>query len=220
MRRDGFARSVVALPGEAELRPDEGTKSGLTAAKMASFLPSFAAQMDADTINLISTYLPNPTEALTHRHHPATSPRLADGAALLLLANAAGVERYGFKPLARLLSYAEACDDPVLMLTGHIKATETLLQRANLTPSAIDCYEVNESFAASVLKYCRDLKLPAHRVNPSGGALCLGHPLGATGAILLMTLIDNLRAQGGRLGVAAIPAAAGMGAAALVEIME
>lgn len=150
-------------------------------------------------------------------HHSATSPMLVDGASLLLLANEATCERLNLQPLARIKGAAGGGGDPVEMLTGHLSAAKKLLARHDLTPRDIDVYEINESFAASVLKFQQDLELDPNACNRHGGALALGHPLGATGGILVGQLCHELQRTQEKLGLAAIPGGAGLGAATLIE---
>jgi acetyl-CoA C-acetyltransferase len=150
-------------------------------------------------------------------HHVGSAPALADGAALLLVGNAEAAARFGLRPRARLRAFANVSVDPVAMLTGPSLATEKALRAAGLAPADVDLFECNESFAATPIVFVRRLGLDPARVNVNGGAIAMGHPLGATGAILVATLVDELERRQQTLGVATIPAGAGIAAALVIE---
>jgi acetyl-CoA acyltransferase len=141
----------------------------------------------------------------------------SDGASALLVASSEAVEVLGLRPLGRYVSYAVAGVDPALMGIGPVAAVPTALARAGLTLEEIDRIELNEAFASQVVAVVRELGLPEDRVNPNGGALALGHPLGASGARLAGTLLRELERSGGRYGLATLCVGGGMGAAMVLE---
>ncbi|HUS66838.1 MAG TPA: acetyl-CoA C-acyltransferase [Kofleriaceae bacterium] len=202
-RRGATARSLVPVAGVAR---DELFREDLTAEKLAALAPAFGD-------------LPRPAAmgVVDARHTVATSPGMCDGAALVLLASEAAARRLGLQPRARVAGGAGACVEPLVMLTGNVDATAILLARAGLEARDVDLFEINESFAAVPLHYARHFEIPRDRVAPDGGALSLGHPLGATGGYLVTALVDGLEARGGRRGVATVCGAAGVATALLIE---
>jgi len=150
-------------------------------------------------------------------HHVGISSGVVDGAAALLLASQAYVEKAGMKPRARVVATANMGDDPTLMLNAPVPAAKKVLERAGLRKEDIDVWEVNEAFAVVVEKFIRDLDLDRARVNPNGGAIALGHPIAATGAILIGTALDELERSGGRYGLITMCAAGGMAPAIIIE---
>ncbi|MGE5704072.1 MAG: acetyl-CoA C-acyltransferase, partial [Clostridia bacterium] len=153
---------------------------------------------------------------LRYLHHRGNSPSLADGASLLLIGSREKAAELSLTPRARIVAVANAAADP-LLLTGGQAATEKALAKAGLTPADIDLFECNEAFAATVLKYQRDLGIDRERLNPNGGAIAMGHALGATGGMLMTTLLDELERREGRRGVVAISGGAGVGTAIIIE---
>ena len=147
----------------------------------------------------------------------AVASQISDGAAALLIASEAALERYGLTPLARVHTLSVIGADPVLMLTGPIEATRKVLARAGMTVADIDVFEVNEAFAPVVLAWSQDTGAPLERTNPNGGAIALGHPLGATGAILMTKLVHELARTGGRFGLQAMCEGGGQANATIVE---
>jgi acetyl-CoA C-acetyltransferase len=156
-------------------------------------------------------------EAIQHVHHAGNSSAIVDGAALALIGNKAVGERMGKKPRARIRSFAVVGTEPTIMLTGPAPATRKALQKAGLSASDIDLYEVNEAFAAVVLRFADDMQVPLDKVNVNGGAIALGHPLGATGCVILGTLLDELERQNKALGLATLCVGGGMGIATVIE---
>lgn len=219
-QREGrFARAMEPVcddQGATLLAHDEAVRPTLTREKLASLSPAFAgvgaAGADAVALRRYPTL-----SAVTHLHTVATSPGVVDGAALVLVGNRAAGRTHGLKPLARIVSFANASTEPVLMLTAPADATRRALDRASLTLDAVSLFEMNESFAAVVLRYLRALKLDPARVNVDGGALAMGHPLGATGAMLVSTLVDALARTDGRYGVVSLCGGAGVASATVFE---
>ena len=147
----------------------------------------------------------------------AVSSQISDGAGALLIASAAALERHGLTPLARVRALAVVGADPVLMLTGPIEATRKALARAGMTVGDIDVFEVNEAFAPVLLAWSEDTGASLDRTNPNGGAIALGHPLGATGAILMTKLVYELQRTGGRFGLQTMCEGGGQANATIIE---
>ena len=152
-----------------------------------------------------------------HVHHAGNSSGVVDGAAALLLGSKAYVQRRGLKPRARIVATANMGDDPTLMLNAPVPAARKVLAKAGLRVEDIDLFEINEAFAVVAEKFIRDLKLDRDKVNVNGGAIALGHPIGATGAILIGTLLDELERQDKRYGLATMCAAGGQAPAIIIE---
>lgn len=150
-------------------------------------------------------------------HHVGTSSGVVDGAAAILLASKDYAEKQGWKPRARIVATANVGDDPTLMLNGPVPAAKKVLAKAGLTTADIDVFEVNEAFAVVVEKFIRDLGLDRAKVNPNGGAIALGHPIGATGAVLIGTALDELERSNGRYALITMCAAGGMAPAIIIE---
>lgn len=201
--------------GKTLLEQDNGIRPNADITGYAALEPAFAEVGAAGGTAVALRENPQ-LQQLDYRHSVGTSPALVDGASLVLLADEEGVRRLGAKPRARIRAWASAAGDP-LSLTAHIHATEKAFTRSGLTANQIDLFEINESFAATVLAYRDAFSIPTERCNINGGAIAMGHPLGATGAILLGTLLDNLEQRDLQRGVVAIPGGAGIGVATLIE---
>jgi acetyl-CoA C-acetyltransferase len=152
-------------------------------------------------------------------HHAGNSSGVVDGAAALLITSPAYAEKHGLKPRARVVAYANQGDDPTLMLNAPVPAAKKVLTKAGLTVADIDLWEINEAFAVVAEKFIRDLDLDRSKVNVNGGAMALGHPIGATGSILIGTVLDELERTGGRYGLVTMCAAGGMAPAIIIERM-
>jgi len=207
--RASNARSSSIVP-VGSFAADDGMKP-VTADKLAAFPPAFA---DFLTPAVALAY---PGVAVKHLHSVATSPQQADGASLVIVASLEAGKALGLTPRARVASYVALASEPVIMLTGPGPATKKALARAGRKASDVAVFEHNESFAATQLRFERDLEIDADRINPNGGALALGHPLGATGGMLVGSVIDELIARDGRTGVVAMCAGAGLAAAMVLE---
>ena len=212
-----FARSVVPVRdpnGLDILTADEHPRPGTTVEGLGRLRASFARTEFFDSVALRKfPWL----ERIEHVHHAGNSSGIVDGAALVLIGSAEAGEQLGLTPRARIAGAAVTGADPTLMLTGPAPATRKALAVAGLTPADIDLYEINEAFAAVVLKYIRDLDLDPERVNVNGGAIALGHPLGATGAMLLGTALDELERRDQRRAVVTLCIGGGMGVATVLE---
>ena len=150
-------------------------------------------------------------------HHAGNSSGVVDGAAAILITSKEYADEHGLKPRARIVAYANQGDDPTLMLNAPVPAAQKVLEKAGLTTADIDVWEINEAFAVVAEKFIRDLKLDRDKVNINGGACALGHPIGATGSILIGTALDELERSGGRYGLVTMCAAGGMAPAIIIE---
>ena len=222
-----FERSVIAVrnpDGSVALDREEFPRPGTTMQTLAGLNPAFERVRDVvadpetgETYGqLIQRRYPQ-IKAFNHIHHAGNSSGVVDGAAALLLASAAYVERKGVKPRARVVAAANVGDDPTLMLNAPVPAARKVLAKAGLRVEDIDLFEINEAFAVVAEKFIRDLKLDRDKVNVNGGAIALGHPIGATGSILIGTMLDELERQGKRYGLVTMCAAGGQAPAILIE---
>ena len=214
-----FARSIVPMSGGLER--DECVRQDANVDRLAQFEPLFGPLATPQLQDLFKERytqqgFDNGVKAI---HHAANSPAIVDGASLVLLGTEKAGERWGLKPRARVRAMSNVSADPVLALTGGIVASETVVRQADLSPSDIDLVEFNESFASVSIKFERESPWDADQINVNGGALSMGHAMGATGASLLGTLLDELERQDLKRGVVAVSGAAGIGAATVVERM-
>ena len=205
--RDHFSKEIIPvkvndnLGSEAkpmELDFDEGIRPNTTLEKMMSLPPAF------NGLDLITA---------------GNSSQITDGASVTLIASERVVAKYGLRPLARFLSFSVVGVDPVTMLTGPIPATRKALDRAGVTKEQIDIFEVNEAFSPVPLAWLHEFDVPVSKLNPHGGAIALGHPLGATGSRLVATILNGLRSSGGKLGLIAICEGGGMANSAVLELV-
>ncbi|NEW76371.1 MULTISPECIES: acetyl-CoA C-acetyltransferase [Streptomyces] len=215
-----FDRSVVPVrdrSGLTVLDRDEHIRPGTTAETLAGLKPSFAAIGEAGGFDAVALQRYHWVEAIDHVHHAGNSSGMVDGAALVAIGSREVGERFGLTPRARIVSAAVSGADPTIMLTGPAPATRKALGKAGLTIDDIDLVEINEAFAAVVLRFVDDMGLSLDKVNVNGGAIAMGHPLGATGAMILGTVIDELERRGGRFGLVTLCVGGGMGIATVVE---
>jgi acetyl-CoA C-acetyltransferase len=213
-----FARAVVPVHDEAGallLAEDETIRPQTTAETLAALNPSFL-KLGAKFDPLALRNYPQ-AAAIEHRHHAGNSSGIVDGAALVLVGSRAGGEAVGLKPRARIRAAAVVGSEPTIMLTGTTPACRKALRQAGMQAGDIDLWEINEAFAAVPLKTMRDLGVDAERVNVNGGAIALGHPLGATGAMLLGTLLDELERRDLQTGAVTLCVGGGMGIATVIE---
>ncbi|MEV1044162.1 acetyl-CoA C-acetyltransferase [Streptomyces sp. NPDC049916] len=219
--KDGrFARSVVPVKdrnGLLVLDRDEHLRPGTTADSLAGLKPSFAAIGDMGGFDAVALQKYHWVEKIDHVHHAGNSSGIVDGAALVAIGSKEVGERYGLTPRARIVSAAVSGSEPTIMLTGPAPATRKALAKAGLTIDDIDLVEINEAFAGVVLRFVRDMGLSLDKVNVNGGAIALGHPLGATGAMILGTVIDELERRDQRFGLVTLCVGGGMGVATVVE---
>ncbi|UYO39245.1 acetyl-CoA C-acetyltransferase [Rhodopseudomonas palustris] len=220
-----FDKSIVPVvddEGKVVLAKDEYPRPETTAEGLAALKPAFTAMADYPLDDKGTTYrkLINqkyPDLEIKHMHHAGNSSGVVDGAAALLLTSKEYAEKHGLKPRARILAMANIGDDPTLMLNAPVPAAKKVLQKAGLTKDDIDLWEINEAFAVVAEKFMRDLDLDRSKVNVNGGAIALGHPIGATGAILVGTVLDELERRGLKRGLVTMCAAGGMAPAIIIE---
>ncbi|MDX8034527.1 acetyl-CoA C-acetyltransferase [Lentzea sp. BCCO 10_0856] len=219
-QKDGrFERSVVPVidqNGTVVLKEDETIRPESTVESLGRLKPSFQFHGDLgyDTV-AIDRY---PTvERINHVHTPGNSSQIVDGAAAMLIGSAAAGKALGLTPRARIVSVAVVGTEPTIMLTGPAPSARKALDKAGLSVEDIDLFEVNEAFSSVVLKFLRDMDIPEDKVNVNGGAIALGHPLGATGCMILGTLLDELERRDLRRGLATLCVGGGMGIATIIE---
>ncbi|MEU1124836.1 acetyl-CoA C-acetyltransferase [Streptomyces sp. NPDC005899] len=219
-KEERFARSVVPVRdrnGLLVLDHDEHMRPGTTADSLAALKPSFATIGEMGGFDAVALQKYHWVEKIDHVHHAGNSSGIVDGAALVAIGSKEVGERYGLTPRARIVSAAVSGSEPTIMLTGPAPATRKALAKAGLTIDDIDLVEINEAFAGVVLRFVRDMGLSLDKVNVNGGAIALGHPLGATGAMILGTLVDELERRDQRYGLATLCVGGGMGVATVVE---
>jgi acetyl-CoA C-acetyltransferase len=221
-----FKRSLVAVrdgAGDVVLEHDEHPRSDATLESLARLKPAFealgASRSDPDPRTLderaLSVY--SRLARIDHAHTAGNSSGIVDGASAMLVSSPEYARGHGLKPRARIVAMATAAAEPVIMLTAPAPATRRCLQRAKMAMSDIDLVEINEAFAAIPLKTMRDLEIDDERVNVNGGAIALGHPLGATGAMLLGTVLDELERRDQTTGLVTMCIGGGMGIATIIE---
>ena len=214
-----FKRSVVPVRdalGQVILAEDEFIKPNTTMEGLAALKPSFAQLGDMGFDQVALQRYPQ-VERIHHVHHAGNASGIVDGAAAVLIGSEAAAKAHGLQPRARIVATAVSGDDPTIMLTGPMPATRKALARAGMTIDQIDLFEVNEAFAAVPMRFMREMGVAHEKVNVNGGAIAMGHPLGATGAMLLGTLIDELERRQLRYGLVTLCVGGGMGIATIVE---
>jgi acetyl-CoA C-acetyltransferase len=216
-----FDRSLVPVRdanGVVLLAQDETIRANASLEKLLAMAPYFA-EMGAQWADALVLERYPALGSVTHFHHAGNSPAMADGASVVLLGSPAAGASHGLRPRARVVATAVHSDEHVLALNGALGATRRALERAALRVEEIDLFEVNEAFAAPTLVFARAFGIPSQKLNVNGGAIALGHAMGATGTTLVGTLVDELERRGLRRGVAAVSGALGLGAAAVIEIV-
>ena len=214
-----FAKSVIPVTdmlGQTVLAEDEFIKPHTTLEGLASLRPAFD-QMGAMGFDAVALQRYPQVERIQHVHHAGNSSGIVDGAAAILIGSEAAGKTHQLTPRARIVSVALSGADPTIMLTGPMPAARKALAKAGMTADQIDLFEVNEAFAAVVMRFMKEMKVPHEKVNVNGGAIAMGHPLGATGAMILNTLIDELHRRKLRYGLATLCVGGGMGIATIVE---
>jgi acetyl-CoA C-acetyltransferase len=215
-----FSRSVVPVKdvnGLTILAKDEHMRPGTTMQSLAALQPSFAQIGELGGFDAVAIQAHPEVEFVNHVHHAGNSSGIVDGAAAVLLGNKEAGDKIGRKPRARVRAFANIGSDPALMLTGPIDVTKKALKAAGMALSDIDLIEVNEAFASVVLRFMQAFELDGSNVNVNGGAIALGHPLGATGAIILGTLVDEMERRDVATGLVTLCIGAGMGTATIIE---
>jgi acetyl-CoA C-acetyltransferase len=222
-----FDKSLIPVKdenGNVVLAKDEFPRPNTTAEGLAALKPSFAAMADHPLDESGTTFRKQinqkyPDLKIEHFHHAGNSSGVVDGAAALLLTSKSYADKHGLKPRARIVAMANIGDDPTLMLNAPVPAAKKVLAKAGLTKDDIDLWEINEAFAVVAEKFIRDLDLDRSKVNVNGGSIALGHPIGATGAILIGTVLDELERRNLKRGLVTMCAAGGMAPAIIIERM-
>ncbi|MGH3425786.1 MAG: acetyl-CoA C-acetyltransferase, partial [Nocardioidaceae bacterium] len=215
-----FAKSIVPVVdvnGLTILDHDEFVRPGTTVESLSGLSPSFEGIGDFGGFDAVALEKYRTVERINHVHHAGNSSGIVDGAAVVAIGSEDAGKRHGLAPRARVLATAVSGSEPTIMLTGPAPATRKALDKAGLSAGDIDLFEMNEAFAAVVMRFMRDMSVPHDIVNVNGGAIAMGHPLGATGAMILGTLIDELERRDQRYGVATLCVGGGMGIATVVE---
>jgi acetyl-CoA C-acetyltransferase len=193
------------------MRPDTTMQS------LASLKPSFVQMGEMGGFDAVAVQAHPDVEFVNHVHHAGNSSGIVDGAAAVLLGNKAAGEAAGLKPRARIHSFANIGSDPALMLTGPVDVTKKLLKKSGMSLGDIDLFELNEAFASVVLRYMQAFEIDPDKINVNGGAIAMGHPLGATGAMILGTVLDELERRDLNTALVTLCIGAGMGTATIIE---
>ncbi len=215
-----FAKSVVPVRdqnGLVILDHDEHMRPDTTMEGLAKLKPAFEAVGEMGGFTDVARQKYHWVEKINHVHTGGNSSGIVDGAALVLIGSEKAGESQGLTPRARIVATATSGADPVIMLTGPTPATKKVLDRAGLTVDDIDLFELNEAFASVVLKFQKDLNIPDEKLNVNGGAIAMGHPLGATGAMITGTMVDELERRGARRALITLCVGGGMGVATIIE---
>jgi acetyl-CoA C-acetyltransferase len=217
-----FARSVIAVKdpnGITILAKDEHMRPQTTMQSLARLQPSFVQMGELAGFDAVAIQAHPEIEAVNHVHHAGNSSGIVDGAAAVLIGNAEAGRRASLRPRARIRAFANIGSEPAIMLTGPIDVTRKVLRKAGMSLGDIDLFEVNEAFASVVLRFLQAFELEASKVNVNGGAIALGHPLGATGAMILGTAIDEMERRDLGTALVTLCIGLGMGTATIVERM-
>ncbi len=218
-RAMGWFKSVVSIDNPVSgvtISEDECIRADASLEALASMEPAFAA-LGYQGVDCLQMQAYPQLKAINHIHTAGNSPAMADAAAVVLIGDSCAGQTLGKKPRARIVAAANTSDDPLMVLSGCIAATKKLLDRQRLSSADIDLFEIHEAFAATVVKCQQDLDIPDNKLNVNGGVIALGHPMGATGSIMLGTLLDELERRDQHLGIVATSGAAGSGTAMLIE---
>ena len=210
---------VVDRNGQVVLDHDELIRPGTTAEGLAGLKPSFVQHGQEAGFDDVALSKYHWLEKIDHVHHAGNSSGIVDGSALMLIGSEEVGKELGLTPRAKIISAAVSGADPTIMLTGPAPAARKALAKAGLTVEDIDLFEINEAFAAVAMRFMRDMGISHEITNVNGGAIAMGHPLGATGAIILGTLVDELQARGKKRGLATLCVGGGMGIATIVELV-
>ena len=216
-RFDNGVIPVKDLNENAVLEQDEFIRPGTTVETLAKLNPSFQMMGEMGGFDAVALQKYHWVEQIDHVHTPGNSSGIVDGASLVAIGNEQTGNDLGMTPKARILATAVSGADPTIMLTGPAPASRKALAKAGIEVDQLDLVEINEAFAAVVLRFVRDMGLDMEKVNVNGGAIAMGHPLGATGGMILGTLVDELHRTGGKYGLATLCVGGGMGIATVVE---
>jgi acetyl-CoA C-acetyltransferase len=215
-----FKNSVVPVKdvnGLTILAKDEHMRPTTTMQSLAALQPSFVQMGEMGGFDAVAVQKHPEIEAVNHVHHAGNSSGIVDGAAAVLIGSKEAGERAGLKPRARIKAFANIGSEPAIMLTGPIDVTHKVLKKAGMAIGDIDLYELNEAFASVVLRYMQALDIPREKMNVNGGAIAMGHPLGATGAMILGTVLDELERTGKSTALVTLCIGMGMGTATIIE---
>ncbi|WP_333619571.1 acetyl-CoA C-acetyltransferase [Dietzia sp.] len=215
-----FARSIVPVvdsAGQLMLDRDEHIRSGTTADDLAALKPSFEMLGREAGFDSVALQKYVTVESIEHVHHAGNSSGIVDGAAMMLIGSEEAGKRNGLTPRAKFITAGVVGSEPTIMLTGPTPAAAKVLAKAGLTIDDIDLFEVNEAFAAVPMKFSKDTGAPIDKINVNGGSIAMGHPLGATGAMILGTALDELERTGKKRALATLCVGAGMGIATIIE---
>ena len=215
-----FSRSVMTVKdvnGLPILAKDEHMRPDTTMQSLASLKASFVQMGEMAGFDFVAVQKHPEVEYVKHVHHAGNSSGIVDGAAAVLLGNGRAGKRAGLKPRARVRAFANIGTEPAIMLTGPVDVTKKVLKRAGMTINDIDLFELNEAFASVVLRYLQAFDLDPAKMNVNGGAIAMGHPLGATGAMILGTVIDELERRDLTTALVTLCIGAGMGTATIIE---
>ena len=215
-----FKNSVVPVTdvnGMVILDRDEHMRPATDMQALAALQPSFVMQGEMGGFDAVAIQAHPDVEKINYVHHAGNSSGIVDGAAAVLVGSKAGGETLGKRPRARIRAIANIGSEPALMLTGPVDVTEKLFKRAGMSVADIDLFELNEAFAAVVLRYMQAFDIPHDKINVNGGAIAMGHPLGATGAMILGTVLDELERRDLNIALVTLCIGAGMGTATIIE---
>jgi acetyl-CoA C-acetyltransferase len=215
-----FKNSVIPVKdpnGLTILGKDEHMRPGTTMQSLAQLQPSFVQMGEMGGFDAVAIQAHPEVEAVNHVHHAGNSSGIVDGAAAVLIGSKSAGKKAGWKPRARIKAFANIGSEPAIMLTGPVDVTKKVLKKAGMTLDDIDLIEVNEAFASVVLRFMQAFDVDSSKLNVNGGAIAMGHPLGATGAMILGTLIDEMERRNLSTGLVTLCIGAGMGTATIIE---
>ena len=215
-----FKNSVIPVKdvnGLTILAKDEHMRPSTTMQTLAALQPSFVQMGEMAGFDAVAVQKHPEIEAINHVHHPGNSSGIVDGAAAVLIGSKQAGKAAGLKPRARIKAFANIGSEPAIMLTGPIDVTQKVLKKAGMKLPDIDLIEINEAFASVILRYMQAFDIDASNVNVNGGAIAMGHPLGATGAMILGTVLDELERSGKETALITLCIGAGMGTATIIE---
>jgi acetyl-CoA C-acetyltransferase len=215
-----FSRSVMTVRdvnGLTILDKDEHMRPDTTMQSLAALKPSFVQMGEMGGFDAVAVQKHPEVESVNHVHHAGNSSGIVDGAAAVLLGNSEAGKKADLKPRARIRAFSNIGSEPAIMLTGPVDVTKKVLSRAGMSLADIDLFELNEAFASVVLRYMQAFDIDPNKINVNGGAIAMGHPLGATGAMILGTVLDELERRGLSTALVTLCIGAGMGTATIIE---
>jgi acetyl-CoA C-acetyltransferase len=215
-----FGKSVIKIKdvnGLTILDRDEHMRPDTTMQSLGSLKPSFVQMGEMGGFDAVAVQKHPEIEFVNHVHHAGNSSGIVDGAAAVLLGNSKAGKKAGLKPRARVRAFANIGSEPAIMLTGPVDVTKKVLKKSGMTLDDIDLFELNEAFASVVLRYIQAFNINPEKINVNGGAIAMGHPLGATGAMILGTVLDELERRNLSTALVTLCIGAGMGTATIIE---